>query len=116
MLYPWVFWSLEEVNVISCGGHWYVCESLRCLMLFLFYRWGNGGTEKLSDLATVTSWGGPGKAWRELALGLHPAHGVTLPPSLGEKVSYKVRAICLPRMCIALLPHWVGTVSVQNLE
>lgn len=32
------------------------------LNTFLFYRWRNGGTEKLSDLATVTSWGGPGKA------------------------------------------------------
>lgn len=57
-----LFTLLPEIN------RWFTPWSLFC-------RWRNRGTEKLSDFATVTGWGGPGLELREnLTLGLCPAH------------------------------------------
>lgn len=64
----------------------------RLTALLVFCRWRSRGTEKSSDFAAGTSWGGPG-----LELGEHPdsgpgpACGVTPPPLLGAKTSCKVK-------------------------
>ena len=94
-------WSLGEAggSMVTAEGmfsiraaSWCRHEIIRWFTLWsLFCRWRNRGTEKLSDFAAVTGWGGPGLEFREnLTLGLCPAHGVTLPPFLGEKTSCKV--------------------------
>ena len=84
----------------------------RCFTMWpLFCRWRNRGTEKLSDFATVAGWGGPGPEQRDLTVGLCPAHGVTLPPFLGEKTSCKVILLPRPLLKAAYIHHpWFSLI------